>query len=150
AIVPALGTVAILVGGERSPDNPVNQFLGTPVLRWFGRVSYSWYLWHWPLVGLGTVLDWQIGVTGRLVWSAVALVLAVLTTRFVEEPARDPERLRFNPRLLAASAVGVSITGALIAVGAQSLAVRQASSAAQHPFAAARSDAMMHDCWGSL
>jgi peptidoglycan/LPS O-acetylase OafA/YrhL len=150
AIVPALGTVAIIVGGHRSPDNTVSEMLGAPILRWFGRISYSWYLWHWPLVGLGTVLDWQIGVTGRLVWSAIALVLAVLTTRFVEEPARDPERLRLNSRLLAGGAVGVSVTGALIAALAQSLAVRQASSAVQRPFAAARSDGMSHDCWGSL
>jgi peptidoglycan/LPS O-acetylase OafA/YrhL len=150
AIVPALGTVAILVGGYRSPDNVVSQFLGAPILRWFGRVSYSWYLWHWPLVGLGAVLDWEIGVIGRLVWSAVALVLAVLTTRFVEEPARDPGRLRINSRLLAAGAVGVSITGALVAAGALSLAERQASSVAQRPFVAARADGMSHRCWGSL
>jgi peptidoglycan/LPS O-acetylase OafA/YrhL len=150
AIVPALGTVAIIVGGNRSPDNVVSQILGSPILRWFGRVSYSWYLWHWPLVGLGVVLDWQIGVFGRLTWSGVALVLAVLTTRFVEEPARDAERFRFNSRLLAAGAVGISVTGAFIAALAQSLAVRQASSPAQRPFAAARRDGMVHDCWGSL
>ena len=150
AIVPALGTVAIIAGGNRSPDNIVSQLLGSPILRWFGRVSYSWYLWHWPLVGLGVVLDWQIGVFGRLTWSGVALVLAVLTTRFVEEPARDSERFRFNSRLLAGGAVGISVTGAFIAALAQTLAVRQASSAEQRPFAAARRDGMNHDCWGSL
>jgi hypothetical protein len=120
------------------------------VLRWFGRVSYSWYLWHWPLVGLGAVLDWQIGVAGKLAWSAFALVLAVLTLKFVEEPARDPEKLKYNPQVLAAGAVVASIAGALIATGAFAVARKQVSTPAQRALMAARRDAMNHDCWGSL
>ena len=37
----------------------------------------------------GAVINWDIGVVGRLVWSGVALVLAVLTYRFVEKPWRE-------------------------------------------------------------
>jgi peptidoglycan/LPS O-acetylase OafA/YrhL len=57
AVVPVLGTAALLVGGMATPAGAITRGLGTSVLRWFGRVSYSWYLWHWPLVGLGAVID---------------------------------------------------------------------------------------------
>jgi peptidoglycan/LPS O-acetylase OafA/YrhL len=150
AIVPALGTVALLVGGARAPDSTLSNILGSPLLRWFGRYSYSWYLWHWPLVGLGAVVDWEIGVAGRLAWSAFALVLAVITTRFIEEPARDPQRFDISSRLLAGGAIAVSVVGALIAGGAFSIARRHATAPEQRPFAAARRDGMQHDCWGSL
>lgn len=150
AVIPALSTVAILLGGHRAPDSTASRVLGARLLRWFGRVSYSWYLWHWPLVGLGAVLDWQIGVVGKLAWSAFALVLAVLTLKFVEEPARDPEKLKYNPQVLAAGAIVASIAGALIATGAFAIARKQVSTPVQRALMAARRDGMNHDCWGSL
>ena len=57
------------------------------------------HLWHWPLVGLGKVIDWDIeSVVGRLAWSGVALVAAVLTYRFVEQPARKRSALATSVR----------------------------------------------------
>ena len=150
ALVPAAGTVGVLIGGHRAPASIVSRGLGSPILRWFGRVSYAWYLWHWPLVGLGAVIDWEIGVAGRLAWSLVALGLAVLTLRYVEQPIRDGTRLRFSTQTLAVGAILTSLVGALIATGALAVARSQATSATQRPFLLARRDGMSHDCWGSL
>jgi peptidoglycan/LPS O-acetylase OafA/YrhL len=150
AVVPVLGTTALLVGGMATPAGAITHGLGTSVLRWFGRVSYSWYLWHWPLVGLGAVIDWRIGVAGRLAWSGVALVLAVLTLRFVEEPARHSSWLRERSYSLNLVALGASLSAVLIAYGAMLVAQRRVASPAQRPYAAARKDGMEHDCWGSL
>jgi peptidoglycan/LPS O-acetylase OafA/YrhL len=150
ALTPVLGTAALLVGGMATSAGVLTRGLSTPVLRWFGRVSYSWYLWHWPLVGLGAVIDWRIGVVGRLAWSGVALVLAVLTLRFVEEPARRSNWLRDRSYSLNLVALGASLTAVLIAFGAMLVAQRRVSSPAQRLYAAAREDAMEHDCWGSL
>jgi peptidoglycan/LPS O-acetylase OafA/YrhL len=150
AVVPVLGTAALLVGGMATPAGAITRGLGTSVLRWFGRVSYSWYLWHWPLVGLGAVIDWRIGVAGRLAWSGVALVLAVLTLRFVEEPARHSSWLRERSYSLNLVALGASLSAVLIAYGAMLVAQRRVSSPSQRLYAAARMDGMEHDCWGSL
>src|SRR5204863_9079599 len=76
ALLPAFGAAALIVGGHRAPTGAVSQALASDWLQWLGRMSYAWYLWHWPLVGLGGVIDPTIGVAGRLVWSAFALGLA--------------------------------------------------------------------------
>jgi hypothetical protein len=150
ALLPALGTVAFLVGGQNAPESRVTWAIGAPWLQWLGRMSYSWYLWHWPLVGIGAVIDWKIGVIGRLVWSAVALALAVLTYRFVEQPARNGKLSQLRPELLTGLAVGTSVVAALLAYGAMTFAHHRASSPTQRRFADARTDGMSHDCWGSM
>jgi peptidoglycan/LPS O-acetylase OafA/YrhL len=150
AVLPVAGTAALLVGGRRAPESRIGRALGAAPLRFFGRVSYSWYLWHWPLVGVGAVIDWEIGVAGRLAWSLVALGLAVLTVRVVEEPARRGELFTSTPNRVNLAALAASVAIAAIAYGATVAAVRGASTSVQRPYAAARDDAMAHDCWGSL
>jgi peptidoglycan/LPS O-acetylase OafA/YrhL len=150
ALLPAFGAVAVIVGGYLAPASAVSRVLGARVLQWFGRMSYTWYLWHWPLVGLGAVLDWKIGVVGKLAWSAVALGLAVLTNRFIEEPMRRAGAATGTAQRTNGFALGASVAAALIAWGALLLAGQRASSREQRPFAAARGDNMSHDCWGSL
>ena len=150
AIAPALGTVALLIGGHRAPASIVSRALDARLLRWFGRISYTWYLWHWPIVGVGAVIDWDIGVGGRLVWSGFALILAVLTHRFIEKPWREGNRVQRSPQLVTGVALGASVVAALLAHGAMVMAERRASSPVQRQFAAARDDGMAHDCWGSL
>jgi peptidoglycan/LPS O-acetylase OafA/YrhL len=150
ALLPTLGTVALLVGGDRAPTGAVTRLLEARWLRWLGRLSYSWYLWHWPLVGVAAVIDWEIGVAGRIAWSAAALVLAWLTHRFVEEPARRGTFLRERPQVLNAVALGATVAVAMIAHSAMFVAQRNTSSPEQRRYAAAREDGMAHDCWGTL
>ena len=149
AIFPALGGAALIAGGEWAPASAVSRALAASWLRWFGRLSYAWYLWHWPLVGLGAVLDPRIGVAGKLAWSGVALVLAWLTHRYVEQSPRDGALARIPERWVTASVVGASVAAAFVAHVALVKARRDASSPAQRTFAAARSDRMDHDCWAT-
>jgi peptidoglycan/LPS O-acetylase OafA/YrhL len=149
AIVPVVGTVMLLAGGHKSPNSIVSRALSAEPLRWLGRMSYSWYLWHWPLVILGGVFDHNIGVPGRIAWSVAALGLAVLTHRFIEEPFRRSEALRDEPQLANMFALGASAAAALIALGGMSLAKNHESSRVQRWIASARTDGMDHDCWGS-
>jgi hypothetical protein len=150
ALLPTFGTVALLVGGDSAPTGAVTRLLEARWLRWLGRLSYSWYLWHWPLVGVGALIDWEISVTGRIAWSAVALALAWLTHRLVEEPVRRGTFFRDRPQVLNAVALGSTVAVAMIAHSAMFVAERNASSPEQRRYAAAREDHMAHDCWGSL
>ena len=54
ALLPVLATAAVITAGhtwegEVAP-NPVSSALSTSPAQWLGRVSYSWYLWHWPAI----------------------------------------------------------------------------------------------------
>jgi peptidoglycan/LPS O-acetylase OafA/YrhL len=149
ALVPALSAVALLFGGARAPDSIVSRALSLPSLRWLGRLSYAWYLWHWPLVGLGAVLDRDLGVRGRLAWSLAALGLAWLTHRFIEQPARGGPLARLSAGQLAALAFAASVGGAWVAHGAMRAAERGVAQGEQRRFAAAREDRMRHDCWAT-
>ena len=150
ATLPALGTVGLLVGGHYAPNSVVSALLSTRWLRWLGKVSYAWYLWHWPLVGVGAVLDVHLGVAGKLAWSGVALVLAWLTHRWIEGMARGSARLAQVPgTVIAPAALGASVAVALVGHVAMIGATRRAASPEQRQFLAARVDRMAHDCWAT-
>nr|MDP9166336.1 acyltransferase [Actinomycetota bacterium] len=73
--------------------------LSNPVAVFIGKVSYSWYLWHWPLFYFAHV----IGIDGRVamwIMAALSFGLAVLSWRFVEQPFRRRRQLADGPLVL--------------------------------------------------
>ncbi len=150
AVLPALGTALLVVGGDRAPGSAVSQALAWSPLRWLGRLSYAWYLWHWPLVGVAAVLDPAIGVWGRLAWSAAGLALAWLTWRFIEEPIRDGSLLSRVPgHWLLPGTIVASVAVALLAHGATVAAEARVKGSVHRQFAQARVDRKQHDCWAT-
>ena len=66
-----------------------------PPMRAVGRVSYSWYLWHWPVLVLApALLGHPLGLAARLAAALLSGALAVLTLRFIENPLRFAAPLR--------------------------------------------------------
>ena len=100
AVLPVLG--AVLVIGCRAPrENHLSPgpLLGLRPMQWLGNVSYSVYLWHWPLIIVTTVSrDHPIGPRTAVALLALTLVLAGLTERFVERPFRTRSASRSLPR----------------------------------------------------
>ena len=66
-----------------------------------GRMSYAWYIWHWPVLVFAAAVLGPLSVAGALAAVALSLVPTVLTHRWVEEPVR---RSRRRPRLALAAA----------------------------------------------
>jgi hypothetical protein len=94
AAVPTIGTIALIVGGARV-GSPGWLVLTRQPIRWIGRISYSLYLWHWPVlilgvtgIGLATGLPAPDILPVRLGLVLVATLLAWCSWRFVEEPFR--------------------------------------------------------------
>jgi hypothetical protein len=57
-----------------------------------GKISYSWYLWHWPpLAFLRYYLDRPLLAHETLICVVIGLLAALLSYRYVERPFRDPE-----------------------------------------------------------
>jgi peptidoglycan/LPS O-acetylase OafA/YrhL len=90
AALPVLATVAILIAGERSELQNVYP-LTNRVTTWIGDLSYSLYLWHFPVLIL---LDAVLPDRGRkydLIAIALIGTLALLSYYFIENPLRRSE-----------------------------------------------------------
>ena len=89
ALLPVLGAALVIGAGCAAPAQGVGRVLALPPMRAIGRVSYSWYLWHWPVLVLAApLLGHPLGLAGRLATVVISGGLAVLTLRFIENPLR--------------------------------------------------------------
>lgn len=87
ALVPVLGTVAIIVAGPTSRRDPLERVVGLRPVQWLGDVSYSVYLWHWPLIALvpfGT--GRPLSTLDKLGILLATGALAHASRRYVEQP----------------------------------------------------------------
>ena len=110
ALLPVAGAAAIVGLGA---GTLTGRLLGLAPFRLIGLVSYSAYLWHQPIFAFARIgLEHPPGhrAMGGLV--IVTFALAVLTWKFVEQPFRNPARLRTPLRLAWAS--GAIVAGALL------------------------------------
>ena len=106
AALPTFGAVAFLLGGDsRSIFAPWWAFKFWPV-QFLGDISYSLYLWHWPLIVLAPwVLHQNLTTSDRAVILALAVLLGWLSKRFVEDPIRFGRISKTRPRTQLASAL---------------------------------------------
>ena len=86
-LLPVVGTVLILWAGAH-PANPVSRVLGTRPFVALGDVSYSWYLWHWPLIVFAALL-WPDRPLVLVAAAIVSLVPSIASYRWVEQPIRQ-------------------------------------------------------------
>ncbi|MCV7012623.1 acyltransferase [Mycolicibacterium madagascariense] len=120
AAMPALGAALIIGAGGAAPTRGVGLVLGSPRLRRIGDLSYSWYLWHWPVLVLApVVIGHPLGLTARLAAVLLSAGLAALTLRLVENPLRFAPRIRRSPWASltlggASSAVAVCVCAAVL------------------------------------
>uniref|UniRef100_UPI0026106025 acyltransferase family protein n=1 Tax=Thermomonas sp. TaxID=1971895 RepID=UPI0026106025 len=87
--IPALGAAMVILGGEHAERGGCTRLLSLRPMVLVGLLSYSLYLWHWPLLVIAR-LDTlgEIGPWGTAAICALAFVLAWLTYRYVENPIR--------------------------------------------------------------
>lgn len=145
ATAPTAGALALIAAGGRA-GSPGAVVLARAPVRWLGRISYSLYLWHWPVLVLGRkYFDTGDDAGPRaadaspqtLLLIALATVLAAATWKLIEEPFRAG-RLSHGGRRWA-FAVGMA---AVLSVTVASTAV---SGVARHEIAAITGDAAEGD-----
>jgi len=115
AVVPVLGTAVVIWAGSRASRGDPTLLLGTRPFRFIGDISYSIYLWHWPLLIIPTIaLGSQPSLRWRLLLAAVAIGLAVLSYRLVERPFREGAWIR---RWRVRRTVAVALATAVVLAG---------------------------------
>jgi peptidoglycan/LPS O-acetylase OafA/YrhL len=89
ALVPVAGAVMILCAGEHGSRWSTSRLFNLRPVQVVGDLSYSIYLWHWPLVVLFPfVFDTVLNMPGRLAIIVLSVALAWLTKKLIEDPAR--------------------------------------------------------------
>ena len=121
ALWPVLATAAIIVSGATGGRPAgVGAVLSWLPMRALGRLSYSWYLWHWPFLVLAASMWGDLSVLARSGLALLALVPSVLAFRFVEKPLHHLPSLVASTgrslRLGAALSVGAALAGVALAL----------------------------------
>jgi peptidoglycan/LPS O-acetylase OafA/YrhL len=113
AALPVAGALLVIAG-----QTQFRPYSWLPV-HWLGDVSYSIYLWHWPLmITLPVILARGAGAPGRGTLDNIAIVLATLiasglTKRFVEDRFRTPD---WSKRLRATYVLGAAGMAIVVAL----------------------------------
>ncbi len=123
ASVPVLGTASILLSGAQVPDRGLGLVLASRPLQFLGKLSYSWYLWHWPFLVLAKALYPNITILGNALVALGALITAAVTYYVWENPIRVSNYLVARP--LRAVYAGIAIT--VLSVATATAAVRVSS-----------------------
>jgi len=116
--LPCLGTALVIWAGSGVPT-VANRLLSWRPLVFVGLISYSLYLWHWPLLVFAKQYAIrELSVDERSAVLAVSLLLATASWRFIERPFRRPDGVFGRKELFwaAAAALGVLCGAGLAAV----------------------------------
>lgn len=113
ALAPTLGTAAVIVAGYTSGRaGPAGLLAARPAV-WVGGLSYSLYLWHWPLWVAATNQWGDLGAARGLLVMAASFVPAYLSYRFVENPIRFSRPIAASPRTALSIGGNFSLAGAV-------------------------------------
>ncbi len=121
AVLPVGGAALVIAGGCAGSARGARAVLGIGPLQAFGRLSYSWYLWHWPVLTIArSVAGHPLTVWLGLGLAVGSLLPAWLSMRFVENPVRFHPLLRRRPRrglALGAALSALTVGSAVLFLG---------------------------------
>lgn len=148
ALLPTFGAAMVLAAGGHDATRGVGRTLSWRPMQALGKVSYAWYLWHWPILLLGaTVLEIE-NPWSRLLLVVLSLGIAAISYHFFETPIRHQRKLLARPRLAVAAALCVMVSSAAVARHWQHVAPAHATGAVFARLASAREDAPLPEKLG--
>lgn len=114
ALLPCLGAALVIGFGQQSTSG-AKQLLSNRYIAFLGLISYSLYLWHWPVLVFyhhwagRKPAEWEAAML-----IAISLVLAILSWRFIEQPFRGRRGVLSQRSLFIASGAVMVV---MVAVG---------------------------------
>jgi peptidoglycan/LPS O-acetylase OafA/YrhL len=123
ALVPTLGAAALILSGTALAATELGVagvrsgagwILSLPPVRYVGRISYSWYLWHWPAIVFAAAI-WgpRLSVAAGLAAVAASWIPTQLTHMLIEDPVRRAPMLSRLPN----RAIGLGLACTALALG---------------------------------
>lgn len=142
ALVPSLGAAGVLaLGSTRQMKSGVGALLSWSPLQYLGRVSYSWYLWHWPVLLLGAKLLDPGHLENRVLLVMASLAIAELSYRLIESPIRRNRKLRERPAATVFFAVALMVVAATFSIRWSNAVASWLSQPEQKHYASTKQDA---------
>ena len=116
ALLPVAGAVAIIAAGCPAVHRRgAEALLGTAPFQRVGAWSYSWYLWHWPVLILApALLGHALSELEAVIVAALALLIAVLSFVLIERPIRRMQLIVRRPALGLAGGAAVVAASVLV------------------------------------
>lgn len=95
ALIPTLGSVGIIVSSTTTKTY-VTRLLSLPGIVWVGLISYSLYLWHWPILVFANTIFVKLNMLQTIGLILISVILSWLTYLFIETPFR--KKFIFTPQ----------------------------------------------------
>lgn len=111
ALLPTLGAAAIIYSGTEGKTR-ISQLLSWQPIRFIGLISYSLYLWHWPLLVFGRQLGFQ-GHLSVFVIFVLCFAISFVSWRFVEQPFRISSTRAQNKKFVLGGICTMVVTSTL-------------------------------------
>jgi len=123
--LPVVGAALIIAGGVTAPSRGAESLLRLPPFQWMGKLSYSMYLWHWPILVIAAYYAGKTSLpfTQNIKWILLALAASIGTYFILENPVRHAKVLtkrRWPPILLGLVLIGASLGVATLELRAHS------------------------------
>ncbi len=95
ALILCIATAVFIATGEYEPKPLLTKWFSTKPIVFIGLISYSLYIWHWPLFALVRYEEIKETTWVLLLTFTASFILAYLSWRFIEKPARRLNNLKF-------------------------------------------------------
>lgn len=104
--LPATVGTALVIWGTKDRSNLVTSLLSLPFLTYIGKISYSLYLWHWPVLVFAKYVFPQPSAAIILGAIGLSVLLSILSYHFIEGPVRQ-KKILGQPKKLVGSFIGL-------------------------------------------
>ncbi len=143
ALVPTVGAALVIASGVTAAPFAPQRLLGVRPMVWIGGLSYSLYLWHWPVLIAARAIDPDLALGWTVLLMTLSVVPAWLCHRWIENPVRFGRPFKPTVRALAIGAA-LTVLGVVVGVALHASvaidAVLTEASPADSPGAAAIDD----------
>jgi len=116
-LIPILGTFLVIYFSNRGLF--VYKILSSPILRYFGLISYSLYLWHFPVFSFALIADFTHGnILRKVMLGLLIVLLSTITYWLIEKPFRSRSLMPFKlvSKLLIAGFITLLLLNAAVLV----------------------------------
>ncbi len=92
SIIPLLGTCLIISFSNK--DEIINKFLSNKILVFFGLISYSLYLFHYPIFAFSRLFE--IFDNNKILFILLTIIISIFSYYYIEKPFRDKNKISFK------------------------------------------------------